>query len=380
MFADEEVAGDEVVVEAAEQPEAVTQTANAANADSPDRAKVEAKTAAAMAKVFGNSTDDEVDVAPAAAPAAKKGPPTKPPVAKPAPAAAAKEEPAGTDAGTDEGATDEAAAPAEAVVNPASGVPAAYRRSLKAFQWTDEEIDAAHEANPEGFLRIATKLHESRNETTRQMSELGRQLRQKQQPEPEPGTAPKPAAKPAQFKKIDVAALREKYGDEDFITQLEAMNGVVEFANDARGFIEQSKQRQAEVELEALGRQIEGYFAGDDIKDYSGLYGKAGTNLTPDQITARQKVIEQADLLIAGSRQMGRPITLTDALTMAHDSVSAPVRAAAATAKVATQVKARQAAISVRPTGRAAGAPAAATNASQLQRNVTAGLAKAFGG
>src|SRR6266850_2502584 len=84
-----------------------------------DRATIEKNVSAKLASVFGDEDDNAI-----AAPA---------------------EEKETTEAKPEKQET-EAAAPAESDLSddalPAPTLPAAYRRSLKAYEWTDEEIDA----------------------------------------------------------------------------------------------------------------------------------------------------------------------------------------------------------------------------------------------
>lgn len=264
--------------------------------------------------------------------------------------------------------------PTAVVTTPAESViPAAYRRSLKSYQWTDEEIDAAAKANPDGFLKLADKAHQTRNEETRRMSDLGRQLKV-QETAAQSAKTTQPAT-PASFQPIDVAGLKAKYGEEPFIAQLEQMNGLVAWANTVRPQIEASQQRQAAAELDSLGRSIDGFFSSKDMEPYFDQYGKAAAKLTDQQATTRQKVLETADLLISGARAMGRNLTLEEALTTAHDSVSGPIRETAARTKIVQQVKARTQAITLRPGAKAAAKP---SDSSALQTKVRAGLAAAF--
>lgn len=274
---------------------------------------------------------------------------------------------------TDAADTAGQAKPTPGTVNPAAPlVPDAYRRSLKAYQWTDEEIDAAAKAGPAQFLATAAKIHASRIEQTKQWSDLGRRMKDE--------AAAKPAAEQAklpELKRVDTAALRKQYGDEPFIAALEQFNQIHDYLEQVKPWIEQSQKRQQSAELETLGRQIDDYFTGKTMEPYHDMYGKGGTKLTDQQLTARQKVLETADLLLGGAKQMGRSMTLDEALTLAHDSVSGPVQASAAVKKVVAAVKTRSNAISMRPGIRSTPAPKG--DRAALQAKVKTGLAAAFG-
>lgn len=346
-------------------------------ADPPDfdRAALETTVASKMAAVFADGDDTLVgDVTPAAE---TEQTTTEQNATQEGQTPAATE---GQETTEGEQETEQAAAtpgqakPTAGTANPAESIiPAAYRRSLKAYEWTDEEIDAAAKADPAGFLKAAGKIHSTRNEETRRMSDLGRQI--KAQESAAKATRTTPAELPTEFKPIDVAGLKAKYGDEPFIQQLEQVNSVVAFANHAMPWIKQSQERQAAAEMESLGRRIDEFFGSKDMEPYHDQYGKVAAKLTDPQTTTRQKVLETADLLISGARAMGRNLTLEEALTTAHDSVSGPIRETAARTKIVQQVKARTQAISLRPGTKVAPKPSDST---MLQNKVRAGLAKAF--
>lgn len=326
------------------QPETEIEVADPAGFD---REALETRTAAAMADIFKDADETDLpaesaDETPAAKPAAEETP------AKEDPAPAAVVKPVVEKQPT-------------ASASPATELPAAYVRSLKAYQWTDEEIGRAAKADPEGFLKTAERIHATRVQETQRWADLGRQAKA--------APAEKAPAAPA---KVDIASLRAKYGDEPFIAALEAQAAQLEAATT---FITQARQQQADAALEGLTKQIDGFFGSDSLKLYQDQYGKVGSTLTDAQLGARQKVLETADLLISGARSMGRPLTLDEALTTAHDSVSSPLREQAAVAKIKTAVKTRQAAISLRPGSRA---PIPAKDRSALEKTVKAGLTNIF--
>ena len=327
-----------------------------------DREALETKTAATLAEVFKDGDEELVDTP--AKPSKEAVPATE--AVEEKPAAVATEE---TTEKKPEAAAEDPVEKPTVPASPANAlIPAAYRRSLKAYQWTDEEIDEAAKANPAGFLKIAEKTHMARVEQTKQWAEAGRHAQT---------STPAPKTEPASIPKVDIKALREKYGNEPFIDALEAQQLYADkITNEVMPFIRESKDRQAKAELDSLSRQIDGYFGSKELEPYIDHYGKAGKTLTPEQEANRSKVLEQADLLISGARAMGRPITLDEALTMAHDSVSSPIKAKVAVAKVATAVRSRQNSISLRPNSRATTLPKDARK--DLEGKVRSGLAAAF--
>lgn len=270
-----------------------------------------------------------------------------------------------------EKAASEPAIKPTAVVKPVSTLPAAYVRSLKAYQWTDAEIATGEKADPAGFTRMAERVHAQRVQQTMEWANLGKTAKAA-------APAATAAAEPVKFTPVDGKALRAKYGNEAFIDQMEAQSKALEYLqNQALPYIEQSRARQAEQELQTLNKSVDSFFGDAGMKEYHDHYGKAGSTLTDAQVTARLKVLETADLLVRGAKATGRPLTFDDAMTMAHDSVSSPIAAKVAVKKVQTQAVQRQASISVRPGSRNS-TPAAKPNRSALESNVKSKLSTIF--
>jgi hypothetical protein len=154
---------------------------------------------------------------------------------------------------------------------------------------------------------------------------------------------------------------------------MELMNARLE-AQDK--WVAQSQASQAKAEADALGRQIDGFFGSKDLADYAEAYGKSAADMKPEQMAARQKVLEVAELLVRGARQSGKTLSLEDALTMAHDSTSGPVKTQAVRRQIVEQAKTRNAAISLKPASRNA-APAD-KGRSAIEAKVKTGLASVF--
>lgn len=332
-----------------------------------DREGLESRTAETLASVFKDGDEELDDSTPAETPATTEE-------------KAAEETPAAETTETTETEEDKIAAAKAGQAPPLTpstadpAIPAAYARSLKAYGWTDEEISRAAKVDPQNFLKTAERIHVNRNEETRRMSDLGRQI--KAQESQQAATRTKPAATPTEFKPIDVAGLKAKYGDEPFIQQLEQMNGLIGYVNQVAPWIQASQQRAAAAELETLGKQVDGFFSAKEMEPYFEHYGKFGAKLTDAQAQTRQQVLETADLLISGARAMGRSLALEEALTLAHDSVSGPIREKVAVQKVHRAVQARQQSMTLRPGARAASSQSQDRKA--LEGTVKAGLSKVF--
>jgi hypothetical protein len=219
--------------------------------------------------------------------------------------------------------------------------------------------------NLEAFLKTAERIHTNRVQETQRWSEMGRVAAQKQTTA-EPALAAKPFAD-------TIKELRSKYGNEPFIDAMEAQHVQVE---QARAFMEQSQARQQQAELQSLHRQVDSFFGAADMAPYHDHYGKLGADLSTKQIAEREKVLGQADLLIRGAASVGRSMTFNEAMLMAHDSVSSPIREKVATARVKQQASQRQASLTQRP-GSRAGAQQAASR-TDLEAKVKTGLASVF--
>lgn len=290
---------------------------------------------------------------------------------------------------------EEAGAAATPPAKPGSNaptLPAAYRRSLKAYGWEDAEIDGNFKALGSAFLKTAAAIHANRNAELSTWAAQGRAAREQQPTEGDDETQPTPAAKPAKSKKaalkpLDVAKLKEHYGDSGVEAELidtlaGQINPVIEQINEILPRIEKSQQTSQQAELETLGRRVEEFFAGEELKPYTELYGNGKDEFTDGQLKARNKVLEFADALVMGARMQRRNLSLGEALTLAHDSVSSGFKVKAATTGLKKSMKQRQKGITLKPgnkAGKVSGGDGKVTSRSDLEKKVKAGLAKAFG-
>lgn len=264
-------------------------------------------------------------------------------------------------------------------------LPAHLRRTLKAYEWDDADIDAAYAANPGGFLITAQKLHNTRSQETARWAEIGRAQRPKE--DAEGGQSQKqelPAhidAKTGLFKAPDIDAMVEKYGNEELVreiagpvaTVIQQINGILPDLLSGIASIRQSK-------MEAAARQIDGFFQSDSMKAYTGVYGTDSNKLDEKQLGNRNKVLELADALIAGARSQGRKLSNEEAMLMAHDTVGSEFKAQAIRKDIKKQVKQRASGISLKPTkkGTAGGNTGPAKNRTELEARTKGRLAAIF--
>lgn len=271
------------------------------------------------------------------------------------------DEPADAEAGaeTETAATKDAdTEPQEAVADPnAPTLPASVRRSLKAYEWTDEEIDQNLKVMGPSFIATAQKLHNTRNQETAKWAEIGRAQRQTTQADSAAHTA-KQEDRSQPIPKLDAAALKEHYGDDALIDKiLGPVNAAIDRLNEeVLPTVRQTQQASQQSEQRALFNAIEGFFTSKEIKNgYGELYGEAGqATFAQPHVDARNKVLEMADALIVGAAKQGRNLDLQSALTLAHDSVSGDYKGKAAKKELAASLQKRERGISLKPGNKSA--------------------------
>lgn len=297
-------------------------------------------------------------------------------------------EPMTPEADSEESEADEDRQPDEKPVakadKKAPTIPAAWRRSLKAYEWTDEEIDAAAKENPTGFLTIAQKAHNSRVAETQRWAELGRATKAAEAQKSTAG-GPKGAVEAAPkgaIEALNADQMVEKFGNEEVTRAIvdhvnSALKPVFELLPDLRVGVEDIRRSREQ----ALGKQIDEFFTGKDMETYAEVYGKDAKTITEAQIQKRNGVLEMADALVAGAAQQGRQLSVSEALALAHDSMSASYSKQAVRQEIKKAVKARAGGISIRPGGNKRSDPSAPPrDRSDLEARTRSRLASVFGG
>jgi hypothetical protein len=264
--------------------------------------------------------------------------------------------------------------PAEAVPAKAQPFPAAYRRSLKAYDWTDEEINEA--AKQPGFLTTAAKIHQNRNKEVSGWAEAGRKAQQSSQaPKPEPAVAA------TGLTPIDAAKLKAQYGDEALIDALVGpVNLAIERMNQMLPVVQQTQQRAQMAHGETLVRQIDGFFSGKGMESYKETYGTDTATLTGEQLAGRNKVLEFADALTAGAQLQGRTLPLNDAMQLAFDAVSGGTKTQAARKELTKSLQTRAKGVTLKPGSRGTNLNASpAKGRSDLEKRVKSSLSAVLG-
>lgn len=268
--------------------------------------------------------------------------------------------------------------PAATPKKPGLSLPAAHIRSLKANDWSDEEIQQNIELLGDKFLPIAARIHKNRVAETAFYAEQGRRARAEQ-------NAPKgqkPAAENADsLQLIDGDRLKKQYGEHELIDSLvKPYNQLLAEFKRIAPIVQESQKRSQQAELETLSRQIDGFFGGKELDPYKEVYGTASEALNETQLSSRNKVLETADALMVGAKTQGRNLSLGDALQLAHDSVSSGFKNQAARSQIKAGLQARSKGISLKPSGKSSLARTSGVikNRDDLERKVGNSLAKVF--
>ena len=336
------------------------------------REELEASVAKGLAEVFADDSEELENLPVETEAKSDLVPPHKrPPTAeKSTEEVAEAEEPATEDpVSADAEKTDDTEKPAaEAAPDKGSTLlPAAYRRSLKAYEWTDEEIDSALAKGGEQFLGTAAKIHQTRSKELQQFAAAGRAAK----------TAPaktEPTTSSEAIAPVDVAALHQIYGaDEVLIAKMaEPLNRTIAEINKVLPKIRAQEQASQQQQLETFGRQLDTFFGSSDATE---TYGKTAGTATEAQLAERIKVVELADALIAGGRQQGRVLSLDEALQMAYDATTTVTKTATARKEITKTLEQRNRGITLKPGARVA---PKAPDRSALESRVKGKLAAVF--
>ncbi|MHC5059302.1 MAG: hypothetical protein ACYTKD_32005 [Planctomycetota bacterium] len=253
-------------------------------------------------------------------------------------------------------------------------IPEAHIRSLKAYGYDEDRIQANSEKFGMDFLTFAADIHAKRNAEIARWAEAGqRQREQLQEGDPQlslqaPGVATTPQV-PDPLQAIDVTKLRDKYGDEDdFLTEIVGpINAAISGINAVIPGLQQTLQTAQQTEQNAANARIGEFFETETIQPYRKLYGGADKPMTQEQIAARGRLMDMADLILGGAQSQFQNVSLEDALLAAHDVVSADFRETAVRRTIRKEAKTRNRGLSQKPSARQA-APIKTTGDEQTDR------------
>ena len=241
----------------------------------------------------------------------------------------------------------------------AAEIPGPYLRSAIHMGWSEEDVvGMCDKIGSEQTMALLRDVHEKDNNLTARFAEQGRLSKQA------PVTPPDVVSdKPAAAKKIDVAALRERYGDDDplvdlAVTQQEELTRITQQLGEVNGKLANTQhavtRQQIETEQNAR-RTIEGFFADKTLEPYRKFYGelKEGDTdwrgLSAAQSRNRDSVCQFANDIIGGVRLGGSDMSVDEALARAHAVISEPITETVTRHKIMSEVEKRHNARVVRP-------------------------------
>jgi hypothetical protein len=268
--------------------------------------------------------------------------------------------------------------PVAAAAKTASTLPAAYRRSAKAREWTDEEIDGFYSQSPELAIKTFERLHDSRVKEVEQWAELGRKAKSQA---PAPAPTPEPAADPlAALKPLDVKAMVEKFGNEELISELAGpVNAAIAALQPLMKDAIAARQIAQQTQKDALAKSIGDFFANPDMKAYSDVYGTDWASLTAKQWDVRNRVLEVADSLIAGAQLQGRAVSVAEAMTLAHETVAGQFKEKVIREQLRQTVTQRGRGLTLKPSNRGSIPAGPPTTRTEMESRAADRLREVFG-
>lgn len=272
---------------------------------------------------------------------------------------------------------------AKATPEALSGIPGVYYRAAKHQQWTDEQIEAFYEKDPELCLSTLQTLHANQNNLSRQFAALGRE-RVKQTT----STVEKPVEKPVEkTTSVDISRLEEAYGEDPIVDvvkallkQNEELLGKVK-SPVAVAPVNESELRERQREIANTEKEIDLFFASPELKAYEGFYGapvKSWNELDPKSYDNRWSVIKMADEIIAGAESLGEKVSVEEALQRAHAVVGEPIREKIVRSEIKNKAVKRSKGLSLAPTSGKPGESGKPTTKEDLEAMTEKRLAKVF--
>jgi hypothetical protein len=253
--------------------------------------------------------------------------------------------------------TEEAAESKEPESNDEPTLPDNHIRSLIGAGWTKEEIDEQHSALGDEFLTIAEKVHENRLRESREWAAHGRiEANQRAAAAEKLVEKQEQGQTPSELERVDIDALKREFGNDPRINAMidslgGSTNRAIEALQAMMPKIAESQARQEQSEQAALQNEVNSFFNSPDLLAYKDLYGVGPTQSIHDEghWDARMKVLEVADQIRVGASYQGREVGLSDALSLAHESVSADFRVRAVREDIKSKMQQRQSSITQRP-------------------------------
>ena len=244
-------------------------------------------------------------------------------------------------------------------------IPEHLYRAAQHSGWEPKDIVDLYKQNPKMAEKTFEKLHSDMNNLSQQFSQLGKVVREKQQPAQQQQVQQVQQVQQQDF--VDVKKLREQYEDNPLVDMIAALNDGLKKAVGEKSeqpvpqpVVQQQQQNTVQDDMAAL-QQINVFLGAKDMGDYNDFYGPIvdankfplldWRTLSPGQQANRHALTQEADLILVGAELVGRKMTIADALTMAHLKLTAPMQGQVARNKVVSQLKKRSKGVTLRTKG-----------------------------
>ncbi len=230
-------------------------------------------------------------------------------------------------------------------------LPPAFVRAAVHRGWKEEDVQAFYEANPEAALKTFQNCYMDVNNASREWALLGKAKIEKDNilRQPEPKDQPK-------FEGVDVKKLKEDYDlDDKTVAILEAQNRQLEEASRHNVQpVSQPVQQKPVGPDPNVELQVENFFSGNNLKDYSDFYGSLNigqdwSDLGHGQYSNRWRVLEQANMILVGAESMNKQMDPVEALERAHMMISEPVRERVIRERIKNDVTKRSNSMTIKP-------------------------------
>jgi hypothetical protein len=237
-----------------------------------------------------------------------------------------------------------------------AGLDPRLKQAARRARLSDGQVEALGDA----AVPVLRQLADEFDQITAEYSKVGQAMEDLRGPAPGKA-APRAAAVPqgtateqedplAQPFSLKLDA--DVYG-EDFA---KALAPVEPYVNALAQRLQAMEQVAADREMEAIGREIDGFFGSDALtKDFGSMFGEGQTEglgqHTPEYL-ARQAVIQEADAIAAGAASQGRRMTVDQALHRAVSIVTGRQSYQAARKDIEAKLRQRAGQAVQRPTHR----------------------------
>lgn len=235
------------------------------------------------------------------------------------------DEPSADDSSADELPVDADKAEGSEESEVSSPITAGQRRAAIARSWTDDEITAYCEDNPDKAVAFFQDVYDKWNTENSEFAARGRALRSERGKE-----ATEPEA-PATLQRFDAESSDEESGGEEMSpTRVKQFNLMVDQVNAVTAKLAASEKFVKDQEIAVVQQVADTFLASKEMEPYRELYGVGVDSPTDEQNKKYLDLHEEADNQIAGAAAYGKTLTIEDAFQRAnviltHDSQTSVV-------------------------------------------------------